>query len=199
MRAWRPKEGTSFPDKPGSSLPSLVALPHYLFYEEHQTKGILQRFLKILKWGYVPPFGEPSGSRSLALTGRQSQSPRALRGLIKFQALKGAHTVDSSQRLNQCFLNTRARSRQRKQEVQENNIQLIVARSNTTKPFDFAEKALVLGTFLVKLCVIRPGFLRVVLRRNDRPQTTFFRNTTCRHSTIGLIHQQFTSGSQQLP
>ena len=34
MRAWRPKEATSFPDKPGSSLPSLVPLPHYLFYEE---------------------------------------------------------------------------------------------------------------------------------------------------------------------
>ena len=72
--------------------------------KDHQTKGILQRFPKILKWGYSPHFGEPSGCRSLALTGRQSQSPRASRGLMKFQALKGAHTVDSSQRLNQCFL-----------------------------------------------------------------------------------------------
>ena len=38
MRAWRPKEATSFPDKPGSSLPSLVPLPHYLFYEEANEK-----------------------------------------------------------------------------------------------------------------------------------------------------------------
>ena len=72
--------------------------------KEHQTRGILQRFPEILKWGYAPRFGEPSGCRSLPLTGRQSQSPRASRGLMKFQALKGAHTVDSSQRLNQCFL-----------------------------------------------------------------------------------------------
>ena len=36
LRAWRPKEATSFPDKPGSSLPSLVPLPHYLFYEEEE-------------------------------------------------------------------------------------------------------------------------------------------------------------------
>ncbi len=45
--------------------------------KEHQTKGILQRFLKILKWGYAP-------------------IPRASRGLMKFQALKGVHTVDGS-------------------------------------------------------------------------------------------------------
>ena len=64
--------------------------------KEHRTKDILQRFPEILKWGYAPRFGEPSGSRSLALTGRQSQSPRASRGLMKFQALKGVHTVDGS-------------------------------------------------------------------------------------------------------
>ncbi|WP_208873642.1 hypothetical protein [Fretibacterium fastidiosum] len=72
--------------------------------KEHRTKDILQRFPKFLKWGYAPHFGEPSGCRSLTLTGRQSQSPRASRGLMKFQTLKGAHTVDSSQQLNQCFL-----------------------------------------------------------------------------------------------
>ena len=64
--------------------------------KEHQTEGILQRFLKILKWGYAPRFGEPSGWRSLPLTGRQSQAPRASRGLMKFLALKGANTGDSS-------------------------------------------------------------------------------------------------------
>ena len=36
LRAWRPKEVTSFPDKTGSSLPALVSLPRYLFYEEIQ-------------------------------------------------------------------------------------------------------------------------------------------------------------------
>ena len=56
--------------------------------KEHQTEGILQRFPKILKWGYAPRFGEPSGSRSLPLTGRQSQSPRASHDLMKFQALR---------------------------------------------------------------------------------------------------------------
>ena len=34
LRAWRPKEVTSFPDKTGSRLPALVSLPRYLFYEE---------------------------------------------------------------------------------------------------------------------------------------------------------------------
>ena len=47
--------------------------------------------------------------------------------------------------------------------------------------------------------IIRPGFLRVALGRNNRLQTTFFRKTACRRSTISLIHQQFAPGSQQLP
>ena len=90
-------------------------------------------------------------------------------------------------------------NKSKKQEAQENNIQLIVPRSNTAKPFDPAEKTLDLFPSLVKLCIIPPGFLRVALGRNDRLQPAFFRKTTCRHSTIGLIHQQFAPGSQQLP
>ena len=90
-------------------------------------------------------------------------------------------------------------NKSKKQETQENNIQLIVASSNTTKPFDPAEKTLDLVPSLVKLCIIPPGFLRVALRRNDRLQPAFFRKTTCRRPTIGLIHQQLASGSQQLP
>ena len=90
-------------------------------------------------------------------------------------------------------------NKSKKQEAQENNIQLIVPRSNTTKPFDPAEKTFDLVSSLVKLHIIRPGFLRVALGPNDRLQTTFFRKTTSRRSTIGLIHQQFAPGSQQLP
>ena len=89
-------------------------------------------------------------------------------------------------------------NKSKKQEAQENDIQLIVPRSNTTKPFDPAEKTFDLVSSLVKLHIIRPGFLRVALGRNDRLQPTFFRKTTCRHSTIGLIHQQFASRRQQL-
>ena len=90
-------------------------------------------------------------------------------------------------------------NKSKKQETQENNIQLIVASSNTTKPFDPAEKTLDLVPSLVKLCIIPPGFLRVALGRNDRLQPAFFRKTTCRRPTIGLIHQQLASGGQQLP
>ena len=89
-------------------------------------------------------------------------------------------------------------NKSKKQEAQENDIQLIVPRSNATKPFDPAEKTFDLVSSLVKLHIIRPGFLRVALGRNDRLQPTFFRKTTCRHSTIGLIHQQFASRRQQL-
>ena len=96
-------------------------------------------------------------------------------------------------------VNTKVRSRQQKQEANENDIQLIVSCSYTTKSFDSTEKALDLVPSFVKLYVIRPGFLRVALGRNDRLQPTFFRKTTCRRSTIGLIHQQFAPGSQQLP
>ncbi|WP_208872584.1 hypothetical protein [Fretibacterium fastidiosum] len=45
--------------------------------KEHQTEAILQRFLKF-KNGATP------------------QAPRASRGLMKFLALKGANTGDSS-------------------------------------------------------------------------------------------------------
>ena len=90
-------------------------------------------------------------------------------------------------------------NKSKKQESQENNIQLIVARSNATKPFNPAEKTLDLVPSLVKPCIIPPGFLRVALGRNDRLQPAFFRKTTCCHPTIGFIHQQFASGGQQLP
>ena len=47
-------------------------------------------------------------------------------------------------------------NKSKKQETQENNIQLIAARSNTTKPFDPAEKTLDLVPSLVKLCAQAP-------------------------------------------
>ena len=48
-------------------------------------------------------------------------------------------------------------NKSKKQESQENNIQLIVARSNATKPFDPAEKTLDLVPSLVKLCAQEAG------------------------------------------
>ena len=59
----------------------------------------------------------------------------------------------------------------KKQESQKNNIQLIVARSNTTKPFDPAEKTLDLVPSLVKLCAQETGhtvsLVQDVLTRKD--------------------------------
>ena len=55
-------------------------------------------------------------------------------------------------------------NKSKKQEAQENNIQLIVASSNTTKPFDPAEKTLDLVPSLVKLCAQAPK-RRGVLKR----------------------------------
>ena len=52
-------------------------------------------------------------------------------------------------------------NKSKKQESQENNIQLIVARSNATKLFDSAEKTLDLVPSLVKLCIIPPGVFHV--------------------------------------
>ena len=90
-------------------------------------------------------------------------------------------------------------NKSKKQEANENDIQLIVSCSYTTKSFDSTEKALDLVPSLVKPCIIPPGFLRVALGRNDRLQPAFFRKTTCRRSAIGFIHQQFASRGQQLP
>ena len=55
-------------------------------------------------------------------------------------------------------------NKSKKQESQENNIQLIVPRSNTTKPFDPAEKTLDLVPSLVKLYIIIERIVDLMFR-----------------------------------